>query len=71
MSRDQQLAWYCFMIFVKYSESEDLLSVDKLDQKENKEMDEPAKQQISILLREDDPVKTVQIGSQLSDLEQK
>ena len=42
MRVDQQLVGRCFMIFVKNSQLEDFLSVDKLDQKKNEERDEPA-----------------------------
>ena len=55
------------MISIKNNQSEDSLSIDKLDQRENKEKDEPAEQLVSIPLREEDPKKMVQIGSQLSD----
>ena len=65
---DQQLARRCFMISTKNNQSEDFLCIDKLDQRENEERDEPAKQLVSIPLKEEDPEKTVQIGSQLSDL---
>ena len=63
MSGDQQLARYCFTISTENSKPQDPLSVDKLDQRENEERDEPAEQLISIPLREDDPTKIVQIGS--------
>ena len=57
------------MISTKNNQSEDFLSVDKLDQRKIEERGEPAEQLISIPLKEEDPEKTVQIGSQLSDLE--
>ena len=50
------------MISTKNNQSEDSLSVDKLDQRENEERDEPIEQLISIPLKKD-PEKTVQIGS--------
>ena len=43
--------------------SEDPLSIDKLNQRKNEEMSELVEQLISIPLREDDPTKTIQIGS--------
>ena len=63
MCGDQQLARRCFMVSIKNNQSEDSLSVDKLDQKKNEEMDEPVEQLISIPLKEEDPEKTIQIGS--------
>ena len=66
---DQQLARYCFIISAENSKSEDPLSIDKLDQRENKEMGESAEQLILIPLREDNPTRTVQNGSQLYDPE--
>ena len=45
------------------------MSVDKLDQRENQERGEPVEQLIFIPLKKEDPEKTVQIGSPLSDLE--
>ena len=67
MCGDQQLAQHCFMIFIKNNQSEDSLSVKKLDQRENEERGEPVEQLISIPLKEEDPEKKVRIRSQLSD----
>ena len=68
MHGDQQLIRYCFLIFTQNNQSEDSLSIDKLDQRENEQRGKPAEQLIFISLKED-PEKMVQIGSQLSDLE--
>ena len=68
MHGDQQLARRYFLVFTQNNKPEDSLSVDKLDQRENQEMGEPAEQLVPIPLREDSE-KTVQIGSQLSDSE--
>ena len=47
------------MVSAKNSQLKDSLSIDKLDQRENKKRDEPAKQLISIPLREDNPKKSI------------
>ena len=70
MHGDQQLARCYFLISTQNNQSEDFLSVNKLDQKENKERDEPVEQLVSIPLKKEDPKKIIQIGSQLSDPEQ-
>ena len=69
MHGDQQLVRRCFLVSTQNNQPEDSLSVDKLDQQKNKERDEPVEQLIFIPLKEEDPEKTVQIGSQLSDPE--
>ena len=53
------------MVFVDGSKFEDPLLIDKLDQRDNEERDELVEQLVSIPLREDNPTKTVQIGSLL------
>ena len=53
MCGDQQLAQRCFMLSTKNNRSENSLSVDKLDQRENEKRGEPVEQLISIPLRED------------------
>ena len=51
------------MVSIKNNQSEDSLSVDKLDQRKNEERDEPAEQLVPIPLKKEDPEKMVQIGS--------
>ena len=69
MRGDQQLARPCFLISTQNNQSEDSLSVDKLDQRENKERNEPTEQLSFIPQKEEDPKKMIQIGSQLPDPE--
>ena len=69
MHGDQQLSWRCFLISIKNNQTEDSLSVDKLDQRKNEEKGDPAEQLIFIPLKEEDLKKMVQIGSPLSDPE--
>ena len=64
---DQQLTRRCFLVSIQNNKPEDSLPVDKLDQRENQERGEPAKQLVSVLLKEEDLQKMVQIRSQLSD----
>ena len=59
MHEGQQLARCCFMIYTKNNQSKDSLSVDKLDQRENKERGEPVEQLVSIPLKEENSEKTV------------
>ena len=47
------------MISTKNNQSEDSLSTDKLDQRENEEIGESVEQLVSIPLREDNPEKIV------------
>ena len=63
MHGDQQLVRCCFLVFTQNNQFEDSLFVDKLDQRENEERGEPAKQLIFIPLKEEDLEKIVQIGS--------
>ena len=67
MHGDQQLVRCCFLIFTQNNQLENSLSIDKLDQRENKEKGEPAEQLVFIPLKEEDPKKMVQIESQLPD----
>ena len=69
MRGDQQLTRCYFMISIDGNKSEDPLSIDKLDQRDNEEKDEPVEQLISIPLGENDLTKIVQIRSLLLELE--
>ena len=59
MHGDQQLVRCCFLVSTQNNKPEDSLPVDKLDQRENQERGKPAEQLIFILLKEEDPKKTV------------
>ena len=62
MREDQQLVRCCFLVFTQNNQFKDSLSIDKLDQRENEEIDELIEQLIFILLKED-LEKIVYIGS--------
>lgn len=63
MRGDQQLIRQCLMIQDKQTISK--LSLDQLDQREPKRYGEPAKKTIFVPLKEEDSMKTIQIGNLL------
>ena len=52
---------------IKGKKPTEALSIDKLDQREEKSREEPVEQLISVPLNDEDPAKTIQVGSSLSD----
>lgn len=65
MHRDQQFAPQCLMRATKVHKANEIMIAEQLDQRDQDKWDEPVEQLISLPLKDEDPLRVVQVRALL------